>query len=78
MFKKKDQGNIFFLDKVMGDFVNSKWPPTLLSKMAAKDSGHFESLKLTVTLFRRYCPGLFKKSYLLKKIFAMGMIIPYC
>ena len=41
---KKDHGNIFVQDKALADFVNSKWPPTLSSKMAAKVSGHFESL----------------------------------
>ena len=53
MILKKDQGYIFFLVKVMADFVNSKWPSTILSKMATMVSGHFESLYLTVTLFRK-------------------------
>ena len=61
----------------MADFVNSKWPPTFKSKMAAKDSGHFEFIKLIVTLFRKeILPCSFFKSYLLEKIFAMGMVIP--
>ena len=50
MIFKKDQDNIFFLYKVMADFVNSRWPPTFKSKMAVKASGYFEFLKLIVTL----------------------------
>ena len=64
----------------MADFVNSKWPPTFKSKMAAnaKVSGHFEFLNLTITLSRKeILPCSFFKSYLLEKIFAIGMDIPY-
>ena len=40
---KNVKGNIFFLDKVVADFVYSKWLPLFKSKMAAKVSGHFNS-----------------------------------
>ena len=32
---KEDQNDIFFLDQVMADFVNSSWPLTFKSKTAA-------------------------------------------
>ena len=65
---KKDQGNIFFQDKVMADFVNSKWPPTFKSKMAATLSSHFEFLKLTITLFKEeILPWSLKKNLIYLK-----------
>ena len=65
---KKVKGNIIFLDKVMADFVYSKWLPTFKSKMANKVSGLFEFLKLTVTLFgKKILPWSFFKSYILKR-----------
>ena len=45
--------NIFFLDKVLADFVNSKCPTTFKPKIATSVSGHFELLNLTLILFRK-------------------------
>ena len=50
---EKLQGNIYFLNKVMVNFRNSKWPLALVPNLDLKVGGHFEFTKSAITLSRK-------------------------